>query len=92
MSNPQGWFGGVSLDDLLWHQAIVTMQELEFTHPRSPVVPDEDDALWSLLTTGLIDPTDHDGRWATAIRSMRYSASMGERLWSMIKKEKSRVG
>jgi len=68
------------------------MQELEFTHPCSPVVPDEDDALWYLLTTGLIDSTDHDGRWATAIRSMRYSASMGERLWSMIKKEKSRVG
>ena len=68
------------------------MQELEFTHPHSPTVMDEDDALWSLLTTGLSDPTDHDGRWAMAIRSMRYSASMGERLWSMIKKEKSRVG
>ena len=68
------------------------MQELEFTHPCSPTVMEEDDALWSLLATGLIDPTDHDGRWATTIQLMRYSASMGERLWSMIKKEKSRVG
>src|SRR5882762_3138622 len=92
VGNPRRWFGGVSLNDLIWHQAIMTMQELEFTHPRSPVVPDEDDALWSILATGLIDPSDHDGRWATAIRSMRYSALMGERLWSMIGKEKSRVG
>jgi len=41
VSNPQGWFGGVSLNDLLWHQAIITMQELEFTHPRSPTVMEE---------------------------------------------------
>ena len=80
------------MDDVLWHQAIVTIQELEYTHPRDLTRTEGDDNLWSLLVTGLSDPTDNDGCWVTAIRSMRYSSAIGEHLWALIKKEKSRVG
>ena len=80
------------MDDVLWHQAIMTIQELEFTHPRDPARTEDDNVLWSLLVMGLSDPTDNDGHWSTAIQSMRYSLAIGECLWALIKKEKSRVG
>jgi len=92
LQNPRGWYGGVSLDDVLWHQAIVTIQELEYTHSRDLAKTEDDNVLWSLLVTGLSDPTDNDGQWSTAIQSMRYSLAIGEHLWALIKKEKSRVG
>ena len=47
--------------------------------------------LWSLLNTGLTDDSAKDKQWVTSIRAMRYTAVVAERLWALLKEERTRV-
>ena len=82
----------VSVDDLLWMQAIVVQQDLvAMTH--SILNPNEDErALRRLLYEGILDWKEEDCPWNASTRSMRYSAALMDRLWSLFQKERSRVG
>ena len=82
----------VSVDDFLWMQAIVVQQDL-VTMGRSIPNPNEDEcALRRLLFDGIFDWKDEDRPWNASTRSMRYSAALTDRLWSLFQQERSRVG
>jgi len=47
--------------------------------------------LWSMIHLGILDKEGIDKPWDASTRSMRHSAVIGDRLWSMIEKEQQRV-
>jgi hypothetical protein len=47
--------------------------------------------LWTFLNVGLTDDSTKDKQWATSIRAMRYTAVVAERLWALLKEERTRV-
>jgi hypothetical protein len=83
------WLHGVSLDDQLWHQALVGYRQLE--EIRVTALREDERVLYQLLRRGLMDHTDFDKRWDGSTRSMRHSASIGGRLWAMLREERERV-
>ena len=82
----------VSVDDLLWMQAIVVQQDLMVMTHAIPNLNDDERALRRLLYEGILDWKEEDRPWNASTRSMRYSAVLTDRLWSLFQKERSWVG
>jgi hypothetical protein len=53
--------------------------------------PDEERALFHLIEDGIIDASELDNPMPASTRSMRYTAVVADRLWSIIEREKKRV-
>lgn len=47
--------------------------------------------LYSLLQSGTVDLSDMDRPREVAQRSLRYSAALADRLWSLVEEERSKV-
>ena len=82
----------VSVDDLLWMQAIVVQQDLVVMTHSIPNPNEDERAPRRLLYKGILDWKEEDCPWNASTRSMRYSAALTDRLWSLFQKERSRVG
>jgi len=47
--------------------------------------------LWSMIRLEILDKEGIDKPWDASTRSMRHSAVIGDRLWSLVEKEQQRV-
>ena len=83
------WVAGATLDDQLWHQALVIDHVLESLH-GSEQGPD-DTMMWTLLRRGIIDASVIDKPWNGSTQSMRYSAVLVSQLWGFLAGERTRV-
>jgi hypothetical protein len=83
------FFGGY-LDDLLWTQAIRTNHFMDLDKKNMAFWGDGS-ALWGLLKRGLNDQREADCPWDASTRSMRYTAIVANRLWTMVNEERARV-
>ena len=83
------WVAGATLDDQLWHQALVMDCVLESLQ-GSEQGPN-DAMMWTLLHHGVIDADSVDKPWNGSTRSMRYSAVLVGRLWGLLAGERTRV-
>jgi len=79
------------MDDNLWCQAMSTGQFLD-DHRRGQMMNGDERVLWSMIRLGVLDKEGIDKPWDASTRSMRHSAIIGDRLWSMIEAEHTRVG
>jgi len=79
------------MDDNLWCQAMSTGQFLK-DHQRGKSMNGDERVLWSMICLGILDKEGIDKPWDASTRSMRHSAMIGDRLWSMIEKEQHQVG
>jgi hypothetical protein len=84
------WLFNLSLDDQLWHQAMVTMRRLDEQHRGQPLVHHES-TLFQLIQMGAVDHPMSDRPWDASTRAMRYSAAVGDRLWELLLEERARV-
>ena len=84
------WVAGATLNDQLWHQALVMDRVLESL--RGSEQGPNDTMLWTLLRRGVIDADVVDKPWNGSTRSMRYSAVLVGRLWGLLAGERTRVG
>jgi hypothetical protein len=82
---------GCTLDDRLWHQALVTNRFMTERRGFGVRRPDEERALFHLIEDGIVDASELDNPMPSSTRSMRYTAVMADRLWSIIEREKKRV-
>ena len=85
------WLGGLTLDDQLFHQSLVSLRRLDEVH-RGHVQPYSEYAFLHLVRRGLVDQEEADRPWDASTRSMRYSATLADRRWEMVVRERSRVG
>lgn len=86
------WMVGISRDDELWMQAIGVQQDMMRIDTQIPHPNEDEKALKILLLTGVLDFTKKDRPWDSSTRSMRFTSAVGDRLWSLVQQEKSRVG
>ena len=84
------WVAGATLDDQLWHQALVMDRVLESL--RGSEQGPNDAMMWTLLRCGVINADVVDKPWNGSTRSMRYSAVLVGRLWGLLAGERTRVG
>ena len=86
------WAAGCSLDDILWHQALVTLRRLDSDlRPKRKELPADQWVLYELLRHGVVDPRLRDRAFDVLTRAMRYSAAITDRVWAMLDKETTRV-
>ena len=83
------WVAGATLDDQLWHQALVMDRVLELL--RGSEQGPNDAMMWMLLCRGIIDADSIDKPWNGSTRSMRYSAVLVGRFWGLLAGERTRV-
>ena len=83
------WVTGATLDDQLWHQALVMDHVLESL--RGSEQGPNDVMMWILLHRGVIDASVIDKLWDRSTRSMRYSAVLIGRLWGLLAGERTWV-
>ena len=83
------WVTGATLDDQLWHQALVMDRVLESLH-GSKQGPN-DAMMWMLLRWGVIDASVIDKPWSGSTQSMRYLAVLIGRLWGLLAGERTQV-
>ena len=83
------WVAGATLDDQLWHQALVMDRVLEslWGSKQGP----NDAMMWTLLCRGVIDADSVDKPWNGSTRSMWYLAVLVGRLWGLLAGERTRV-
>jgi hypothetical protein len=81
----------LSLDDMLWHQAMATHRHQSEWRQSRMVVGQQEDVLFYLINRGLIDASALDGPWHSSTRSMRYAAVLTERMWSLVEYEQAKV-
>ena len=85
------WFDeNLSLDDLLWQQSVSSFRYLTAKWIREDKTPDER-ILYRLIRRGLVDIDDRDKAFPMNTRSMRYSACVADRLWTLLERERIRV-
>ena len=86
------WVVGCTLDDILWHQALVTLRRLDSDlRPKRKTLPTDQWVLYKLLRHGVVDPRPRDRPVDALMRVMRYSAAITNRLWALLDKETTRV-
>ena len=89
------WPEGVVFDDFLYCQAIgVGRYMIDCRRPLfhgGEMIPD-DQAMYEFLSWGIWDQRPCDRALDASTRSIRYSAILADRLWSMIEDERNRVG
>ena len=78
------WVVGATLDDQLWHQALVMDHVLESL--RGSEQNPNDAMMWTLLCQGVVNKP-----WDSSTRSMRYSAVLVDRLWGLLAGERTWV-
>ena len=78
---------GATLDDQLWHQALVMDCVLESLH-GSEQGPNNA-MMWMLLRQGVIDASVINKLWNGSTQSMRYSAVLVGRLWGLLAGERT---
>ena len=83
------WVAGATLDDQLWHQALVMDRILELLCRSEQ--GSNDAMLWTLLRRGVIDGSVIDKPWNGSTRSMRYLAVLIGRLWGLLAGERTWV-
>ena len=83
------WVAGATLDDQLWHQALVMDRVLESL--RGSEQGPNDAMMWTLLHQGVINASVVDKPWNGSTRSMRYSAVLVGRLWGLLAGERTWV-
>ena len=83
------WVAGATLNDQLWHQALVMDCVLEPLH-GSEQGPN-DVMMWTLLCRSIIDASVIDKPWNGSTRSMRYLAVLVGWLWGLLAGERTRV-
>ena len=93
--NPEEDFRNVlekrlSIDDLVFHGSLVAFHKNQLDR-RADDMPLNDTALYHLINVGTCDMDACDKLWDASTRSMRYAACLGDRLWTMISREQSRV-
>ena len=80
------------LDDIVWHQALVTLRRLDSKlRPKRKELPADQWVLYELLRHGVVDPRPRDQAFDVSTRAMRYSAAIADRVWSLLDKETTRV-
>ena len=84
------WVAGATLDDQLWHQALVMDRVLESL--RGSEQGPNDAMMRMLLCRGVIDADVVDKPWSGSTQSMRYLAVLVGRLWGLLAGERTRVG
>src|SRR5882762_1504581 len=81
------------MDDTLWSLALALGCHMkEVRKPAARNWTHDERAMFHLLEGGLFDARAQDKPWDTSTQSMRYTAVMGDRLWSMYETERNRVG
>jgi hypothetical protein len=85
------WLEGISLDDQLFQQAIVTLRHLDSVHRGNDFPGQEERVLFQLIQRGVVDQDRSDRPWDASTRAMRHSAAIGDRLWALILEERARV-
>ena len=83
------WVAGVTLDDQLWHQALVMDCVLELL--RSSEQGFNDTMMWTLLCWGIINASVVDKPWNRSTQSMRYLAMLVGRFWGLLAGERTWV-
>ena len=83
------WVAGATLDDQLWHQALVMDRVLESLRGSEQGL--NNTMIWTLLCQGVIDASIVDKLWDRSTRSMRYSAMLVGGLWGLLAGERTRV-
>ena len=76
------WVAGATLDDQLWHQALVMDRILESL--RGSEQGPNDAMMWTLLRRGVIDASVVDKPWNGSTQSMRYLAVLVGQLWGLL--------
>ena len=83
---------GLVMDDTLWQQAIgVERHFIEHRLARVTSWSHDEQRLSRLLHMGVQDARGEDRPMDASTRSMRYSAVLADRLWSMVEAERDRV-
>jgi hypothetical protein len=85
------WLEGISLDDQLFQQAIVTLRCLNLVHRGGNFPGQEERVLFQLIQRGVVDHDRSDRPWDASTRATRHSAAIGDRLWALILEERARV-
>ena len=86
------WAVGCTLDDILWHQALVALRQLNSDlHPKIKELPTAQWVLYQLLHHGVVDPRPRDPAFNALTRVMCYSAVVTDRVWALLDKETTRV-
>ena len=83
------WVPGATIDDQMWHQALVVDRVLESL--RGKEHGSSNALMWELLQQGILDMSAKDKPWDGATCSMRYSATLGCHLWGLLASERTRV-
>ena len=83
------WVSGATLDDQLWHQALVMDRVLESLCGSEQSMNNV--MMWTLLRQGVIDASVMDKPWDGSTHSMRYSAILVGWLWGLLAGERTRV-
>ena len=78
------------MDDLVFHGSLVAFHKNQLDR-RAEDMPLNDVALYHLINVGARDMDAPDKLWGALMRSMRYAACLGDRLWTMITREQNRV-
>ena len=80
----------LTVNDQTWIGGIAGLCSLE--RRRNEDMPTSNRLLFHQLRLGLIDPRpNYDNPKDVATRAMRYSASLVERMWTMVDRERARV-
>ena len=86
------WAAGCTLDDIVWHQALVTLRRLDSKlRPKRKELPTDQWVLYELLCHGVVDPRLRDRTFDALTRAMRYSAAVTDHVWALLDKETTRV-
>ena len=86
------WVAGCTLDDIVWHQALVTLRRLDSElRPKRKELPADQWVLYELLRHGVVDPRPRDRAFDVSTQAMRYSAAVTDHVWALLDKETTRV-
>ena len=81
-----------SFDDRLWFWAMASAHSrLERSLQRLPFGNDTDPVIQGMISLGIYDWDKVERPFDASTRAMRYTAVLGDRLWSLAKKERERV-
>ena len=86
------WAAGCMLDDIVWHQALVTLRRFDSDLcPKRKELPADQWVLYELLRHGVVDPRLRDRAFDASMRVMRYSAAVTDCVWALLDKDTTRV-
>ena len=86
------WAVGCTLDNIVWHQALVTLRQLDSElRLKRKELPADQWVLYELLCHGVVDPRLRDRAFDALTRAMRYSTAVTDRVWALLDKETTRV-